>query len=263
MSNCGLSFVILSLFWILAVSGVCWAAFGEDIESRSRSSPARTKRWPPSSSPRQDQQHPDRVSSLWGQAPRRRGRGFDSVRTRPWTSRISAPRSSAVKVVELPLAGSKISMGLSISPVDPALGGDPEPEGMLGERLRPRASKDPVAYRNWPCRQRRRPLRQRRKINGEIMLIAGPKDSFWAMPWHALHPFLRDFSRAGMLQAACSWPARFPEIGKRPKASKLYRSWRRSRKSRRRFVEVIEPEAATAIGVALHCISRPCGHRPP
>jgi len=98
------------------------------------------------------------------------------------------------------------------------------------------------------------PFDSGRKINGEIMLIAGPKDSFWGYALGTLFiRFFGIFSVLGMLQAGMLLAgALFQRMERRPKASKTIPVLAPIAEEPEEVLEVIEPEAATAIGVALH-----------
>ena len=255
--KCGLSFVILSLFWILAVSGVCWAAFGEDIEKPKPEFTREDQKMAAKLIPR------GKTSSIriefqayGGRLLGVEGVDFDSVADETVDVKDFRSALFAVKVVELPLGGEvKISMGsvyftgsTQLWVVTP----NPKERWVNGQAEsveRPsRLQELALTVKDGG------PFDSDGKINGEIMLIAGPKDSFWGYALGTLFiRFFGIFLVLGMLQAGMLLAgALFQRMERRPKASKTIPVLAPIAEEPEEVLEVVEPEAATAIGVALH-----------
>jgi hypothetical protein len=91
-------------------------------------------------------------------------------------------------------------------------------------------------------------------VNGEITLVAGPKDSFWGYALGTL--LIRFFGiflvlgvlMGGMILAGLV----FQRLGRRAEASKAAPALPPDAEELEKVAEAIEPETATAIGVALH-----------
>ena len=91
-------------------------------------------------------------------------------------------------------------------------------------------------------------------VNGEITLVAGPKDSFWGYALGTL--LIRFFGiflmlsvlMLGMILAGLV----FQRLGRRAQASKAAPALPPDAEDLEEVAEAIAPETATAIGVALH-----------
>lgn len=91
-------------------------------------------------------------------------------------------------------------------------------------------------------------------VNGEIILVVGPKDSFWGYALGTL--LIRFFGiflvlgvlMAGMILAGLV----FQRLDRRAEASKAAPALRPAAEEPEETPEAIDPETATAIGVALH-----------
>ena len=253
----GLSFLILSLFWMLAVSGVCWAAFGEDIE---KPKPEFTREDPKMAAkliPR------GKTSSIriefqadGGRLLGVEGVDFDSVVDETVDVKDFRSALFAVKVAELPPGGeARVSMTsayftgstqlwvVTPNPKERWANGQAETVGRPG-----RLQELILTVKDGG------PFDSDGKINGEIMLIAGPKDSFWGYALGTLLiRFFGIFLVLGMLQAGMLLAgALFQRMERRPQASKTIPVLAPIAEEPEEILEVIEPEMATAIGVALH-----------
>jgi hypothetical protein len=253
----GLSFLILSLFWMLAVSGVCWAAFGEDIEKPkpefTREDPKMAAKLIPrgktSSIRIEFQADGGRLLSV-------EGVDFDSVADQTVDRKDFRSAFFAVKVVELPPGGEvKVSMASAYFTGSTQL-------WVVTPNPKERWANSQAETVGRPSRLRELaltvkdggPFDSDGKINGEITLIAGPKDSFWGYALGTLFiRFFGIFLVLGMLQAGMLLTgAVFQRMERRPKAPKTAPTLQPAVEEAEEVPESIEPEAATAIGVALH-----------
>lgn len=91
-------------------------------------------------------------------------------------------------------------------------------------------------------------------VNGEIALVAGPKDSFWGYALGTLLiRFFGIFLVLGVLQAGMLLAGQvFQILDRRKEAPKITAATAAAAEEPEELSEGIEAEAATAIGVALH-----------
>jgi hypothetical protein len=98
------------------------------------------------------------------------------------------------------------------------------------------------------------PLDSDGTVNGEIVLVVGPRDSFWGYALGTLLiRFFGVFLVLGVLQAGMLMAGQvFQALDRRKEAPRTAAARRAVAEEPAEVLEAVEPEAATAIGVALH-----------
>lgn len=249
--------LIIGIFYVLAVSSPCWAAFGDDAEKPKAEFTRQGDRIVAKLIPRGKStsvqiefQTPDaRLLAV-------EGVDFDAAGQKGINARDFRSALFAVKAGGLS-PGGEIKVSLSSNYFTQAT------ELWVLNRTRQ------VPWMNANAEHIEQPDRVQELVvtvadggpfdsdgaaNGEITLVAGPKDSFWGYALGTL--LIRFFGiflvlgvlMGGMILAGLV----FQRLGRRAEASKPAPSLQPAVGRPEEAPEAIEPETATAIGVALH-----------